>query len=142
MAQQATYHPFADLIGLAFTHHGPADSVCTLTLRESLLNPHHVVHGGVIYSMADTGQGAALYPSLADGEICATIEIKVSYFRAVAAGTLECRSRVVHRGRRTAHVESEIFEGERLVAKASGSWAIFRPSADAKAAHSARGAPL
>lgn len=139
MAEQASYHPFADLIGLAFTHHGPADSVCTLTLRESLLNPHHVVHGGVIYSMADTGQGAALYPSLAAGEICATIEIKVSYFRAVAAGTLECRSRVVHRGRRTAHVESEIFEGERLVAKASGSWAIFSPSAQAVAARATPG---
>jgi acyl-CoA thioesterase len=91
--------------------------------------------------MADTGQGAALYPSLADGEICATIEIKVAYFRAVASGTLECRSRVVHRGRRTAHVESEILEvddGERLIAKASGSWAIFTPSADAKTARAAR----
>ncbi|MFO1200132.1 MAG: PaaI family thioesterase [Burkholderiaceae bacterium] len=140
MAEQASYHPFADLIGLAFTHHGPADSVCAVTLREALLNPHHVVHGGVIYSMADTGQGAALYPSLADGEICATIEIKVSYFRAVSAGTLECRSRIVHRGRRTAHAESEIFEGGRLVAKASGSWAIFSPSADAVAARGVRGA--
>ena len=125
--EQATYHPFADLIGLRFDEYGADSSVCSLEITERLLNPHHVAHGGVLYSMADTGMGAALYPSLVEGELCATIEIKIAYFRPVTRGRIVCRTQVAHRGRRTAHLESEIRSGDALVAKATGSYAIFRP---------------
>lgn len=122
------FHPFADLIGLVFDEQASQGSTCSIEVVPQLLNPHHVVHGGVLYSMADTGMGAALYPSLAEGELCATIEIKIAYFKPVSAGRLVCRTQVTHRGRRTAHLESEIRNGDQLVAKATGSYAIFRPS--------------
>jgi len=122
-----SFHPFADLIGLAFDEVGPDTSTCSLEIDDRLLNPHHVAHGGVLYSMADTGMGGALYPSLAEGELCATIEIKIAYFRPVKAGRLVCRSQVTHRGKRTAHLESEIRCDDQLLAKATGSFAIFRP---------------
>jgi acyl-CoA thioesterase len=134
--EQATYHPFADMIGLRFDEYGPDSSTCSLEVTEALLNPHHVAHGGVLYSMADTGMGAALYPSLSEGELCATIEIKIAYFKPVAKGRIVCRTRTTHRGRRTAHLESEIFSGDTLVAKATGSYAIFRP--EGRAATAAR----
>ena len=37
------------------------------------MNPHNVVHGAVLYAMADTGMGAALYPTLSADKVCATI---------------------------------------------------------------------
>lgn len=123
----SSFHPFADLIGLVVDAHDANTSTCSIEVTDRLLNPHRVAHGGVLYSLADTGMGAALYPSLADGELCATIEIRIAYFKPVAAGRLVCHSVVTHRGRRTAHLESEIRNGEQLVAKASGSYAIFRP---------------
>ncbi|MFO1329870.1 MAG: PaaI family thioesterase [Rubrivivax sp.] len=119
-------HPFGDLIGLRFAA-PPADgaSCCELTLASEHLNPHGVAHGAVLFAMADTGMGAALYPSLAPGESCATIEIKINFHRSAPAGTLRCTSTVVNRGRSVATLESRLTLGDRLVATASGNFAIF-----------------
>ncbi len=122
------HHPFAELIGLIFKEQGAGSSLCTLTVHDGLYNPQHVVHGGVLYSLADTGMGGALYPLLQAHEYCATVEIKISYFKAVTAGILECKTTVINKGKRVASLESEVWNEGQLVAKASGSFAIFTPS--------------
>jgi len=121
-------HPFADLIALRTEEQGPGTSRLALTVTADHLNPHHVVHGAVVYAMADTGMGAALYPTLAEGEICATIEIKINYFKPIAQGTLSCKTELVNRGKTVANLESRIYLGTVLVAQANGNYAIFRPS--------------
>ncbi|MCW8195354.1 PaaI family thioesterase [Proteobacteria bacterium 005FR1] len=121
-------HPFADLIGLSVEKKEAGRSECAITVTESLLNPHNVVHGGVLYSLADTGMGAALYPLLTRGELCATIEIKINYFAPVFEGKLSCVTEVVNKGKSVANLESEIRCGDRLVAKANGNYSIFTPS--------------
>ncbi len=121
-----TAHPFADLIGLDVLQASENKSVCRISASDDLYNPHKVIHGGVLYSLADTGMGAALYPSLQDGEICATIEIKINYFRPVFGGDITCQTVVINRGKTVATIESEIFVADNLVAKANGSYAIFR----------------
>lgn len=120
-------HPFADLIELRTDEQRAGFSRLSLTVTSDHLNPHGVVHGAVVYAMADTGMGAALYPTLADGEICATIEIKINYFKAVADGELSCVTTVVNRGRTIANLESRVYVGELLVAQANGNYAIFTP---------------
>ena len=72
-------HPFADLLGLSVDSKQSGTSTCSIAFTERLLNPNNVVHGGVIYSMADTGMGGALMSLLGDGQLCATIEIKMMY---------------------------------------------------------------
>ncbi|MBK6707832.1 MAG: PaaI family thioesterase [Sphingomonadales bacterium] len=118
-------HPFADLIGLAVAPDGKGGSTATLTAEHGHMNPHGVVHGAVIYALADTGMGAALYPSLDAGQACATIEIKISYFRPVAGGEIRCTTQVDNKGRSIAHLTSRIEQGEKLVALATGSFAIL-----------------
>ena len=122
------YHPYADLIGLKVEEQKINYSKCLLEANKTLLNPHHVIHGAVIYSLADTGMGAALYPSLEEGEICATVEIKINYFRAVRTGTISCITTVVNRGKRIVNMESEIFNEGKLVAKANGTYMVFKAS--------------
>jgi len=122
-------HPFADLIALRTEEQGPGTSRLALTVTADHLNPHHVVHGAVVYAMADTGMGAALYPTLAEGEICATIEIKINYFKPITEGTLVCKTELVNRGKTIADLESRIYLGTVLVAQANGNYAIFRPRA-------------
>ena len=119
-------HPFGELIGLNFTKFERGFSECVLEINKQLFNPHKVLHGGVIYSMADTGMGGALYPYLDDDELCATIEIKIIYFNKIASGVLRCKTRLIHKSKRIAALESEI-EGEgHLVAKATGTYSIFK----------------
>ena len=74
--------------------------------------------------------GGALYPTLdfKNGEICATIEIKMTYFKAARKGVLDCHTEVINKGKRVAMIESEIWNEDKLIAKATGSFAIFTPS--------------
>jgi acyl-CoA thioesterase len=81
------------------------------------------------YALADTGMGAALYPSLASGEICATIQITIHYFKPVPPGLITCRTELVSRGKSIACLESRVFAGESLVASATGNYSIFAPKA-------------
>jgi acyl-CoA thioesterase len=121
------FHPFGDLIGLKFTKLEKGYSQCTLEVVDKLLNPHKVVHGGVMYSMADTGMGAAAYTNLGKNELCATIEIKINYFKAVKAGMLTCNTKVIHQGKKIVTMDSEIINDEQIVAKALGTYSIFTP---------------
>lgn len=117
-------NPFADLVGLSFEPTDAGTSRCRVSIRPELLNPHRVVHGAVAYAMADTGMGAALYPLLEKGQSCATIEIKIVYLSSAGEGELVCDTRVIRKGSRVAVLESEIFESDRLVAKALGTYSI------------------
>ena len=120
------FHPFGELIGLDFTRFEEGFTRGVLEVDERHLNPHNVVHGGVIYAMADTGMGGAVYSFLHEDELCATIEIKIVYMAPVTSGRLTCDTRVVHRGKRIAILESEVKNGEQLVAKATGTYSLFK----------------
>lgn len=122
-------HPFADLIALRVDEQAAGSSTLRLEADARHLNPHRVVHGAVLYAMADTGMGSALYPTLAPGELCATIEIKINYFKPVHAGLLTCRTTLVNRGKTVANLDARLYLGEVLVAQANGNYAIFKPKA-------------
>lgn len=120
-------HPFAELIDLQAAETKAGASTLTLVVAPQHLNPHEVVHGAVLYALADTGMGAALYPTLAAGEICATIEIKINYFKPVFQGQVVCKTELVNRGKTVANLESRLYVEQVLVAQANGNYAIFRP---------------
>lgn len=122
-------HPFVDRLGARFVEVANGTSLLSLQVGPDHFNGHGVVHGGVLFTLADTGMGAALYTTLAPSEICTTIEVKINYFRPVLEGEVECRSRVVHRGRSTATLESELVANGKLVGKATGTFAILRREA-------------
>ncbi|MFQ5925594.1 MAG: PaaI family thioesterase [Dehalococcoidia bacterium] len=120
------FHPFGELIGLNFSRCKKGYSHCVLEVNEKLLNPYKVLHGGVIYSMADTGMGGALYSYLDEDELCTTLEIKIVYFTAVASGILTCETKLIHKGRKIAVLESEIKGDGRPIAKAIGIFSISK----------------
>lgn len=122
----ARKHPFAELVGLRVDAQQTGSSTLSLSIGPQHLNPHGVVHGAVSYALADTGMGVALYPTLDPGQICATIDIGMHYFKPVVGpGELVCHTELVNRGKRVAHLRSHIHLGELLVASASGNYAIL-----------------
>ena len=122
--------PFRDLVGVTFTRIDNGYSQCVLKVKKKVMNPGGIVHGGALYTLADSGMGVALYSFVGEDEVFMTIETSVFYFKAVSSGTLTCESRVVHRGKRIAVVEAEINNGEQLVAKAVGTFSIYRGKRD------------
>jgi len=124
------FSPFRDLVGITFTKVEGGYSHCVVEVDKKLLNPAGIVHGGALYTLADSGMGAALFSFLDEGELFLTIETSVFYFKAVSSGTLTCEARVVHRGKRIAVMEAEIKNGGQLVAKAVGTFSIYRGKKD------------
>ena len=120
-------HPFADMIGLEVEEHRPGFSKLNLKITEQHLNPNGVVHGAVLFALADTGMGEALYQTLAEGELCATIEVKINYFKPVLPALLTCTTEIINRGKSVANLESRVWSEGILVAQANGNYAIFRP---------------
>lgn len=118
-------NPFADVIGLRITEAAEGRCRSELKVGPETFNPHGVVHGGVIFAMADNSMGGALYTLLAEGEFCSTIEIKINFLRPVSEGELICETKVIHKGRSTAVLESRVENGGKLAAVAQGTYAIL-----------------
>ena len=55
---------FAELLGMRPTSMGDGRARFELDVAPSHLNPNGTLHGGVIYSLADSAMGAALFSQL------------------------------------------------------------------------------
>jgi acyl-CoA thioesterase len=117
---------FIHHVGLQMEQPEAGRSRITLPVEPHHFNSTGVVHGGVLFTLADTGMGAALYSNLEKGFFSATVEIKISYFKPVTAGTLVCETEVINQGKRLATLESTLLVDGVRVAKASGTFAILQ----------------
>lgn len=100
-----------------------------LELDERHMNPNGVAHGSVAFAMMDTAMGAAVMSVIPEGSICATIEIHTRFHRGAATGSLTADVSVITAGRRVVHLEARtVDDDERIVASATGSFAVITPS--------------
>ena len=107
---------------------GPDGAVVAfLEVDDRHLNPNGIVHGGVVFSLADTAMGRATMAVLSDGQICASIEVSVRYLRPILGGRLVATASVLRAGRRIVHLECSItVDGDdRPVAVLQGSFAVL-----------------
>ncbi|RIK06698.1 MAG: hypothetical protein DCC49_11245 [Acidobacteria bacterium] len=119
-------HPFGELIGLEVTEANDGVAVTRLEVQPELLNPHGVLHGGVLFSMADTAMGAAVKSLLDEAELCASIEVHIRFLAPCKDGTLTSVTEVVGRGKRVMQLESRITDASgRLIATATGAFAVL-----------------
>ncbi|MBK9179109.1 MAG: PaaI family thioesterase [Acidimicrobiales bacterium] len=123
--------PLADLLGLRAERGDPGRGSATIAVTPTHHNPHGVVHGAVVFALVDTAMGAAVTGLLPEGATCATIEVQVRFLRPVTGGPLVAEAEVVHPGRRILHLESRVRDADdRLVALATGSFAVLSPPTD------------
>jgi uncharacterized protein (TIGR00369 family) len=102
--------------------------VFSCAVDESVYNPIGVVHGGLACTLLDTVVGCAVQTTLPQGQGYTSIELKVSYLRAVHAtsGPLTAVGTVVKPGRRVAFAEGTLADAAgRTVATASSSILVF-----------------
>ena len=117
--------PFAELLGMRAKSVGDGRARFELEVEAKHLNPNGTLHGGIIYSLADSAMGTALFDRLEPGEQCATLEIKMSYLSPVTGGTIAVDAAVVQRTKRIGVLEARVFgDGDRLVAMATGTFYI------------------
>jgi 1,4-dihydroxy-2-naphthoyl-CoA hydrolase len=110
--------PFAELLGIEFTHAAPDRVVAEMTVREELCTRPPVLHGGAIMAFADTIGATGTILNLPEGAGTTTIESKTNFIAPAPLGTrVTGESTPVHRGRRTMVWQTRITTAEgRLVA--------------------------
>lgn len=84
------------------------------------------VFGGYLAALADSFVGLAMLSTLKEGEQFTTSDLRYSFFRPVSGGTVTIEAKVVHRGRRMAHVEA-VFTNEdgKIAGKATATQVII-----------------
>ena len=95
-------------------------------------NPMGFVHGGFAATILDSAIGYSIVSRLPEGASFTTLEIKVSYLRAMTdqTGVVHTDTTIVSLGRQIASVESRLLDASgRVYATASSTCLIFRPEA-------------
>ena len=91
---------------------------------ESFLNPAGNVQGGFLAAMLDDTMGTALSATLEAGQFAPTVNLNVQYHRPAVLGPLKGLGRVVMRGREVCHGSAELWQNDKIVATATGTFAV------------------
>ena len=120
-----TQSAFSQLLGCRVQALEDGVAQVALSLEPQLRNRAGKLHGGVLFSLVDISMGLACSSSHGFDQQSATIECKINYIRAVSDGEVLCIAKVIHPGRRTLVVEADVLQGDKLVAKAQGTFAVL-----------------
>jgi uncharacterized protein (TIGR00369 family) len=93
------------------------------------VNPIGIVHGGFAATLMDAACWTAGQTTMGPGEVPTTLELKVSYIRAIMATSPEvkCEARVIHRGGRTVLTEAKVFDRDtKLLAHATSTLLVLK----------------
>ena len=119
--------PFAGLLGIEVVDASPEAVRARLDWDESRCTAGGILHGGALMGLADSAGGLCAFLNLPGGATgTATIESKSNFFRPVSQGHVEASSRVLHQGKTTIVVETELRDADgRLAAKVTQTQAIL-----------------
>lgn len=120
--------PIAQLMQMDLTEAAPGRVVFTCRPDQSAYNPIGAVHGGLVCTLLDSVLGCALHSTLPAAKGYTSVEIKVSYLKAVRAssGLLTAVGTVVKVGSRVGFTEGVVTdESSALVATASSTLLVF-----------------
>lgn len=113
-------------LGIERTAWSPGHTCLEVTVAQDHLNKGGAAHGGLMTVLLDGALGGALVSTLPVTSWCATTQLTTSFLDAARLGErLVATGRVVRRGRHVAHLAGEVRVGERVVASAVGTWAIW-----------------
>ena len=116
---------YAHYLGVEICQWGEGTARAKLVLKEHHLNSVNTVHGGVIFSLADSAFSVA---SNSHGTVAVAIQVCISYFRAVSGGTLYAEAREVSRNPKLATYMIEVTDdGGSLLGVFQGT--VYRKSA-------------
>lgn len=120
--------PMNETIGIVLVAIERGKAVFEGTPGTSVYNPMGSVHGGYAATLLDSACGIAVHTALPAGQGYTTLELKVSYLRAMseASGRVRAEGSVISLGRRVAFAEARLVdEAGRLCATATSTLLVF-----------------
>ncbi len=120
--------PIADTLGFTLVEAEKGSVVFAGVPGTNALNPIGSIHGGYAATMLDSACGCAAHTMLSATQGYTTLELKVSYHRALKPGgeAVRAKGRVLSIGRRTAFVEAKLVDAAgKLCASATSTLLVF-----------------
>lgn len=90
---------------------GAGYAILEMDLDEQLLNIYGLVHGGALFSLADTAAGAA---SFTTGRDSVTLNSSINYIRPASGGKLKACTSEIHAGKTTGVYEVFIYDDQNI----------------------------
>lgn len=120
--------PLLAKLGIALVEVARGQVVFEGTPDASDFNPMGAVHGGYAATLLDSACGMAVQSALAANRGHTTLELKVSYLRALTdrSGTVRATGRVISVGRRVGFAEASLHDSAgQLCATATSTLLVF-----------------
>ena len=122
-----TRNPFWALLGMRIVEIKKGWAVVQLPIEDKLTNAIGLVHGGAIFSAADSAVGMALVGMTNRNENISTLEMKINYMKPVKGKAIIAEAKIIHRGSQTAIGDVEVRDDDRnLISKGLATYAIFK----------------
>ncbi|WP_420475022.1 PaaI family thioesterase [Noviherbaspirillum sp. ST9] len=120
--------PFLNDLGVEFLGMGNGEAQVALNLEHRHMNSWMVTHGGITMTLLDVVMsmaGRSLDPDARGG---VTIEMKTSFLQpgGHAGGRIIAKGKAYHRSMTMCFCEGEVWNGDKLVAKAMGTFKYLK----------------
>src|SRR3954451_19534259 len=101
------------LLGTEWLEADPGKARVRLSVREQLLQPAGLVHGGVLSSLVESVCSRATNEAVhEDGLAAMGQSLTINFIRPITEGTIEVAARARHRGRTTWVWEADVIDAE------------------------------
>lgn len=114
---------FSEDMGIEYLGEINGATTLQLDLAQKHMSRANRVHGGVLFTLLDSALGRAIINALPEGRGCATVEIKVNYFRPIQSGRVTARGWKRELTKSLGYAEGEVLnEAGKVLARASGTF--------------------
>lgn len=103
---------FAELVGVKLLECSPGIARCKVVIKDHHLNSAGVVHGGVLFTLADLCCAAA---TNSYGRVALSIENHISYFQKSSGGDIYASAKVNSKSNKLITCTIEIADGDGLL---------------------------
>lgn len=131
LPQKVFWSPLPHSMGIELLEAEPGRAVLRLPFSPQLHQSFGQLHGGAIFTLADTASGRAAHSVQPEGKRCVTLEMKINFISAVQDEDCLAEARVIHHGETSLVVEATVKSASgKLVAKTLATFAILKAILD------------
>jgi acyl-CoA thioesterase len=118
---------FTRALGIEILGMVDGESVLEVELGPIHMSRANRAHGGLLFTLLDTALGRAVLDALPAGRGCATVELKINYFRPVQSGRVRAVGRLLELTKSLGYAEGEVMnDAGKVLARASGTFFLTR----------------
>lgn len=121
-------NPYLTFLGVEVDSYGEGRSSLSLVLRPEFMNSWHVLQGGLSMTLMDVAMGLAARTLSRDAASSVTVDMQTHFLLPAgrAGETVVAKGVVYHRSSTLFFCEAQLFNNDKLVAKATGNFKTIK----------------